>query len=44
MYSSSVDHFVMDAKGYGWSTDEEGRDVLIRVPVEEDREATPQGA
>jgi hypothetical protein len=37
MYSSSVDHFTMDVPGYGWTTDEHGRDELIRVPVEEQR-------
>ncbi|MCS4089110.1 hypothetical protein [Rhizobium sp. BK176] len=35
MFSSSVDHFTMDVPGYGWTSDDEGRDMLIRVPIDE---------
>ncbi|MBY3433717.1 hypothetical protein HFN89_06090 [Rhizobium laguerreae] len=40
MYSSSVDHFVFDAPGYGWSTHEDGSDQLVRVPAEQTPSAT----
>jgi hypothetical protein len=43
-YSSSVDHFTMDVPGYGWASDEDGRDVLIRVPVEEQDRAVDEEA
>lgn len=30
MFSSSVDHFVMDVDGFQWSVDESGNDVIVR--------------
>lgn len=30
MYSSSVDHFVMDVPGYSWDVDDLGREVIVK--------------
>lgn len=44
MFTSSVDHFTMDVPGYGWTSDEEGRDMLIRVPIDEQEAAVDDDA
>lgn len=33
MFSSSVDHFVMDVEGYGWKIDEDGNEVIVKNPI-----------
>lgn len=35
MYSSSVDHFVMDVEGYKWGEDQHGRDLILRMTDDE---------
>lgn len=33
MYSSSVDHFVMDVPGYAWDQTQEGIDIIVADPA-----------